>query len=112
MLKWQDVIIYLYLSLIPKFFYYFIDIGCSILSSFNSFLIQFNWSLLYDYETLFLRTNNLLDFRSHYLQHDQLPSTIFVSKGNNGSLVVAHGDKEDINTAVEYTHLSTILHTP
>ena len=59
-----------------------------------------------------LRTNNLFDFRPNNLQHNQFSCTIFISKGNDGSLVMTHCNKEDVYATVEYTHLGTILHAP
>lgn len=71
---------------------------------------NFSFNLFFKFEVLW--RDSSANFSAYDLQHDQLSGTKFVSKGNDGSFVMAHCDVEDVHSGGECADLTSVLHSP
>lgn len=71
---------------------------------------NFSFNLFFKFEVLW--RDSSANFSAYNLQHNQLSGTKFVSKGNDGSFVMAHCDVEDVHSGGECADLTSVLHSP
>lgn len=71
---------------------------------------NFSFNLFFKFEVLW--RDSSANFSAYDLQHNQLSGTKFVSKGNDGSFVMAHRDVEDVHSGGECADLTSVLHFP